>query len=95
MVDGKASSIDIMDRQPWIWRVANRELAREGKLDDVAPRQRLYLSINEGIFSSIRTVEVELADGRQVPGFLCEPAATEQAKDISGFGGWLGYLGSR
>jgi allophanate hydrolase len=39
--------------------------------------------------------KVELADGARVSGFLCEPAATEGAKDISATGGWLAYLGSR
>ncbi|MFT4083840.1 MAG: allophanate hydrolase [Nocardioides sp.] len=36
---------------------------------------------------------VELADGRQVPGFLVEPYAVDQTPDISGFGGWRAYLG--
>jgi allophanate hydrolase len=35
---------------------------------------------------------VELADGRWVKGFLCEPVATEGARDITGFGGWIAYL---
>jgi allophanate hydrolase len=39
--------------------------------------------------------KVELADGREVPGFLCEPAATEGAQDISAAGGWLAYLKAR
>ena len=37
---------------------------------------------------------VELADGRQVHGFLCEPHALEGARDISVFGGWRAYLAS-
>jgi allophanate hydrolase len=36
--------------------------------------------------------KVELDDGREVSGFLCEPSATEGAEDISSAGGWLGYL---
>jgi allophanate hydrolase len=35
---------------------------------------------------------VMLASGRMVKGFLCEKAALEGAEDISGFGGWRGYL---
>lgn len=35
---------------------------------------------------------IELADGAWVKGFLCEPLALQQAKDISSFGGWLAYL---
>ncbi|MFF4540424.1 allophanate hydrolase [Streptomyces aureus] len=35
---------------------------------------------------------VELADGTQVPGFLCEPGAVAGAADITAYGGWRGYL---
>jgi allophanate hydrolase len=37
---------------------------------------------------------VELADGTQVKGFLCEPFPLEKATDISHFGGWRAYLES-
>ena len=37
---------------------------------------------------------VELADGTSVPGFLCEPAALENAEDITTYGGWRNYLSS-
>jgi allophanate hydrolase len=35
---------------------------------------------------------VELADGTQVKGFLCEPFSLDNARDISKFGGWRAYL---
>jgi allophanate hydrolase len=35
---------------------------------------------------------LELADGRWVKGFICEPAAIASAEDISAFGGWRAYL---
>ncbi|NYT22298.1 allophanate hydrolase [Alcaligenaceae bacterium] len=37
---------------------------------------------------------VALADGRIVKGFICEPAGLENAKDITGFGGWRAYMQS-
>ena len=37
---------------------------------------------------------IELADGTQVHGFLCEPFALEGARDISHFGGWRAYFAS-
>ena len=37
---------------------------------------------------------VQLADGRHVHGFLCEPHALAGAEDISAFGGWRAYLAS-
>jgi allophanate hydrolase len=42
---------------------------------------------------AIGTVETE--DGQLVHGFLCEPAATQGGRDITEFGGWLGYLQAR
>ncbi len=37
---------------------------------------------------------VDLADGRQVKGFLCEPAGLDGAEDITRFGGWRNYMAS-
>jgi allophanate hydrolase len=38
---------------------------------------------------------VELADGRWVKGFICEPHAMHGARDISAHGGWRAWLESR
>jgi len=35
---------------------------------------------------------VRLADSRNVKGFLVEPAALEEARDISVFGGWRAFM---
>lgn len=35
--------------------------------------------------------KIELDDGREVIGFLCESAAAEEADDISSFGGWRNF----
>ncbi|EFM10910.1 allophanate hydrolase [Paenibacillus curdlanolyticus YK9] len=38
--------------------------------------------------------KVELADGREVPSFICEGYAEHDAEDITAFGGWRNYLQS-
>lgn len=38
---------------------------------------------------------ITLADGRSVKGFICEPAALEQALDITQFGGWRSWLATQ
>lgn len=38
---------------------------------------------------------VQLADGRSVKGFICEPWALDGARDISSHGGWRAYLASQ
>ncbi|CAM5658527.1 allophanate hydrolase [Streptomyces canus] len=35
---------------------------------------------------------VQLADGTEVPGFLCEPSALRDAEDITSYGGWRSYV---
>ncbi len=35
---------------------------------------------------------LELADGRLIKGFICEPEAVASATHISGFGGWRAYI---
>lgn len=37
---------------------------------------------------------LQLADGRWVKGFICEPYALQGARDITAFGGWRAYLAS-
>ncbi len=38
---------------------------------------------------------VTLADGEEVAGFLCEPAAVDRASEITHLGGWRAYLAER
>jgi allophanate hydrolase len=45
-----------------------------------------------GIPAPLGIGTVELEDGEQVKGFLCEPYATRGAQDVSHLGGWRAYL---
>ena len=47
-----------------------------------------------GIPSPLGLGTITLADGRQVKGFICEPAALTGAKEITEFGGWRAYIRS-
>ncbi|ASU38029.1 allophanate hydrolase [Herbaspirillum sp. meg3] len=38
---------------------------------------------------------MELADGSSVKGFICEPAALDNARDITGYGSWTAYLAAK
>jgi len=38
---------------------------------------------------------LELEDGEQVKGFLCEAYAIRDAQDISSYGGWRAFLAAR
>ncbi|MEL0167915.1 MAG: allophanate hydrolase [Pseudomonadaceae bacterium] len=38
---------------------------------------------------------LELADGRWVKGFICEPAALTGARDITSFGGWRAFIAAQ
>ncbi|ALS61876.1 allophanate hydrolase [Pandoraea norimbergensis] len=45
-----------------------------------------------GIPAPLGIGTLELLDGRRVKGFICEPFALREAKDITEFGGWADYL---
>jgi allophanate hydrolase len=45
-----------------------------------------------GLAAPMAIGRVRLDDGREVLGFLCEPAALDGATDITGFGGWRAWL---
>lgn len=47
-----------------------------------------------GIPAPLGIGTLTLADGTQVKGFICEPCAIGDAKDITSFGGWANYLKS-
>ncbi|MBK5935275.1 allophanate hydrolase [Halorhodospira halophila] len=46
-----------------------------------------------GIPAPLGIGRVELADGRWIPGFLCEAAGLEGAEEITHLGGWRRYVG--
>ncbi len=48
-----------------------------------------------GIPAPLGIGKVDLEDGQQVSGFLCEAHAVEGARDITTLGGWRQYLRSR
>ena len=48
-----------------------------------------------GLATPMAVGRVFLDDGRDVLGFLCEPAATVGADDITGYGGWRAWLEQR
>lgn len=48
-----------------------------------------------GIPAPLGIGKVDLEDGQQVSGFLCEAFAVEGARDITSFGGWRQYLRTR
>ncbi len=49
-------------------------------------------SFLKSIPSPLGLGSIELADGREAKGFLCEQAGVEGATDISAFGGWRRYI---
>ena len=57
-----------------------------------AVRSAEFASLVEGIPAPLGIGKIELQDGERVPGFVCEPYATEAAQDISDLGGWRAYL---
>ena len=51
-----------------------------------------FARLMAGLAAPMAVGRVRLDDGRDVLGFLCEPAAVAGATDISGYGGWRAWL---
>ena len=47
-----------------------------------------------GIPAPLGIGRTRLADGREVPGFICEPSALVGATDVTEWGGWRAWLNS-
>jgi allophanate hydrolase len=56
---------------------------------------RHFGSFVAGIPAPLGIGKVDLEDGQQVSGFLCEAHAIDGARDITAFGGWRQYLQAR
>lgn len=78
--------------RPGMLRVAEGGAAIEMEVWELPARE--FGSFVAGIPAPLGIGTVELADGRQVQGFVCEALATQAAKDISHLGGWRAYLRS-
>ena len=59
---------------------------------NLQPQIQKVFEILKAIPSPLGLGSIELADGREAKGFLCEQAGTEGATDISAFGGWRRYV---
>jgi len=64
----------------------------EGELWELPPAG--LAGLLAGLPSPMALGRVALADGSEVVGFLCEPAALDGAEEITAHGGWLAYLRS-
>jgi allophanate hydrolase len=49
-------------------------------------------SFLSGVVAPLAIGTIDLEDGQQVHGFLCESHAVARANDISAFGGWRRYV---
>jgi allophanate hydrolase len=88
-----------------LFSLANTTPAKPGLLrsSDGAPIQLELWDVPSAAFGSfvagvpapLGIGTVTLADGRQVKGFICEPYALQEARDITEFGGWAAWLASQ
>ena len=81
--------------KPGLARVAAGEAGQAIELEVYEMPQAAVGSFLALIPPPLGLGSVELADGRWVKGFVCEPAALAAAPDVSAHGGWRGYLASR
>ncbi|WP_410602033.1 allophanate hydrolase [Amycolatopsis sp. lyj-90] len=83
-------ALDTVPPKPGLVRVASGGAPIEAEVWDLPLAG--FGEFVAGIPAPLAIGKVRLADGSEVSGFVCEPAAVEGAEDITGYGGWLGYL---
>jgi allophanate hydrolase len=79
--------------RPGMVKVAEGGHAIEVEVWDV--RAADFGTFVQGIPAPLGIGKVTLADGSEVPGFICETAGTAGAEDVTAFGGWRAYLSSK
>lgn len=79
--------------RPGVIRVEDGGAALEVEVWEV-PKQE-FGSFVANIPAPLGIGKLELEDGSWLPGFICEPLGIQGAEDITGFGGWRGYMASR
>ncbi|TJY58381.1 allophanate hydrolase [Sinimarinibacterium sp. CAU 1509] len=79
--------------RPGMIRVAEGGAAIEVEVWELPAR--LFGSFVAAIPAPLGIGKLELADGRWVPGFICEPGGVVGAADITHHGGWRAYLAQR
>jgi len=79
--------------KPGLARVADGGAAIEVEIWEMPLRH--FGSFVAAIPAPLGIGNVQLADGSQVKGFICEPWALSGAHDITSFGGWRAYLANR
>ena len=85
-------ALDTVPPKPGLVRVASGGVPIAAEVWDLPVRG--FGEFVARVPSPLTIGKVELADGTSASGFLCEPAATEGAEDISATGGWLAHLGT-
>ena len=83
--------------KPGLFRVAADEQRHGAPIEvevwDVPVAE--FGSFVAGVPAPLAIGTLELADGRWVSGFVCEPIGLDGAEDITEFGGWRAYLERR
>lgn len=88
--DYRLHRLDTDPPKPGLERVADGGVAVEGELWAVPPVG--LADLLERLPPPMMLGPVRLADGRHVVGFLCEPVALDDARDISAHASWPTYL---
>ena len=81
-------------RRPGLARLADGEMGAAIEVEVWEMPDEHFGSFVAGIPAPLGIGRTLLADGRSVPGFICEAAGLAGASDITAFGGWRAWLAS-
>ena len=87
-------ALDTTPPKPGLARVLPREIGHSIEVEVWELLPAAFASFVDAIPAPLGVGRVQLADGSDVAGFICEPYALTGAPDVSEFGGWRAYLAS-
>jgi allophanate hydrolase len=85
-------ALDTTPAKPGLVRVSDGGATIEAEVWELTPAG--FGDFVASVPAPMTIGKVLLADNTEVPGFLCEPAALDGARDITVSGGWLAHLGA-
>jgi allophanate hydrolase len=83
-------ALDTTPAKPGLVRVSDGGAPIEAEVWELTPAG--FGNFVASVPAPMAIGKVLLEDGSEVPGFLCEPAALDGARDITASGGWLTHL---
>jgi len=87
--------VDLDGKKPGLFHVKDGEKGGSLEVEVWGIPNQLFGKFLDNVRSPLGIGNVDLVDGSQVKGFICEEYVARNSKDITSFGGWRSYIQSK